>query len=167
MSPSLGFLFLARNAADFHDHAVDAVAALRGLLVDEGFLHRMQFLRRAEAFQRHHLLLRVHGRQRRDAGADRGAVDMDSAGAALAKPAAEARAVKLKVVAQHIEQRHLRVVVADRDTRLPFTVSDFLAMDVSPRARQRGFCDADLRSALVGPCIGSSAAVLECLHMQV
>ena len=38
---------------------------------------------------------------------------MDSAGAALAKPAAEARAAKFKVVAQHIEQRHIRVVVAD------------------------------------------------------
>ena len=34
-----------------HDHAVDAVAALRRLLFDEGFLHGMRACRRAEPFQ--------------------------------------------------------------------------------------------------------------------
>jgi len=35
------------------NHAVKAVAALRGLLVDEGLLHRIGMLARAEAFERH------------------------------------------------------------------------------------------------------------------
>ena len=51
-------LVLGEERRRLHDHAVDAVAALRGLLVDEGLLHRMRLLRRAEAFQRHHVLLR-------------------------------------------------------------------------------------------------------------
>src|SRR5258708_5765225 len=40
-----------------HDHAVDAVAALDRLLVDESLLQRMRMRRAAEAFQRGHLTL--------------------------------------------------------------------------------------------------------------
>src|SRR5690349_20748263 len=36
-----------------HDHAVEAVAALRGLLVDEGLLNRIGALARTKTFQRH------------------------------------------------------------------------------------------------------------------
>src|SRR5207302_9948629 len=36
-----------------HDHAVEAIAALRGLLPNEGVLHRIGMLARAEAFERH------------------------------------------------------------------------------------------------------------------
>ena len=50
-----------------HDHAVDAVAALRRLFLDEGALHRVQPLRRAEALERCHLLLGGERRQGRDA----------------------------------------------------------------------------------------------------
>src|SRR5947209_20202158 len=35
-----------------HDHAVDAVAALGGLLLDERLLERMRRARRAESFER-------------------------------------------------------------------------------------------------------------------
>src|SRR3546814_21148732 len=38
-----------------HDHAVDAVAALRGLLVDEGLLARVRLVDRAEPFERRYL----------------------------------------------------------------------------------------------------------------
>lgn len=34
-----------------HDHAVQAIATLRGLLVDEGLLHRVRMLTAADAFQ--------------------------------------------------------------------------------------------------------------------
>src|SRR5262249_1512935 len=42
-----------------HDHAVDAIATLRGLLVDEGLLHRVRLLRGAEPFERDDLLARL------------------------------------------------------------------------------------------------------------
>src|ERR1035437_10809563 len=107
MSASPGFFVLGEECGGLHDHAVDAIAALRGLLVDERLLHRMALLGRAEAFQRHHLLLRTHSRQRRGARLHGGAVYVDHAGAALAESAAEARAVQAEIVAQHIEQRYL------------------------------------------------------------
>src|SRR5262249_31467847 len=71
-----------------HDPAVDAVAALRHLLLDIGLLDRMRLLGRAEAGERHHLAV-ADGRDRRHTGADRLAVEMHRAGAALRKPAAE------------------------------------------------------------------------------
>src|SRR3954470_14607537 len=65
-----------------HDHAVDAVAALSGLLGDEGTLQRMRLLERAEALERDDLgaLQRV---DRRHAGAHRLPVHQHGAGAAL------------------------------------------------------------------------------------
>jgi hypothetical protein len=41
---------------------------------------------------------------------------MDGAGAALTKTAAETGAMQPKVIAQHVKQRHLWVVVRDRHT---------------------------------------------------
>ncbi len=60
-------LVVGEERGGLHDHAVDAVAALHRLLLDEGALHRMRLLRRAEAFERHDLLLGGERRQRRDA----------------------------------------------------------------------------------------------------
>ena len=98
-----------------HDHAVDAVAALRGLLVDECLLHRMRLLGRAETFQRHDVLLASTAEsgvtQERTASPSTCTVQAPH----CAEPAAEARAVQAKIVAQHVEQRHRRVVVFDRD----------------------------------------------------
>src|SRR6266571_3931789 len=100
-------LVLRQERGGLHDHAVDAVAALHRLRVDEGLLHRMRLLDRAEALQRNDLLGLRELADRRDARAHGDAVDVDRAGAALAEPAAEARPVQLEVVAQRIEQRHL------------------------------------------------------------
>src|SRR2546430_2653543 len=50
-------LVLGEEGGRLHDHAVDAVAALGGLLVDEGLLHAMQLLAAGEALERHDLLL--------------------------------------------------------------------------------------------------------------
>src|SRR5262249_34073695 len=114
-----------------HDHAVDAVAALRRLLLDEGALHWVRPLRRAEAFERDYLLLCGDLRQRRDARAHGLAVDMHGAGAALTKPAAEARAMQREIVAERVEQRHVGIIDGDRD-RLAVDVERFALRHVCP-----------------------------------
>src|SRR2546425_4450772 len=65
-----------------HDHAVDAVAALHGLLLDESFLERVRFVRGAEPFERGDLLA-DSPRHRRGARPDRVAVQEDGARPAL------------------------------------------------------------------------------------
>src|SRR5262249_32248741 len=85
-----------------HQHAVDAVAALGGLLVDEGLLQRMRLLHAAEPLDGGDLG-RAELADRRHAGAHRRSVDQDGAGAALRQAAAEFCAVESEVVAQHIE----------------------------------------------------------------
>src|SRR5260221_7802087 len=72
-----------------HDHAVDAVTALDGLLVDERLLKRMRLRRRPQSFERDHLLA-GRGRDRNGTGADCLAIQVDRAGAALAQSAAKA-----------------------------------------------------------------------------
>src|SRR3954453_10617751 len=58
----LGGLFVdGKKGGRFHNHAVDAVTALRGLLLDESALDRVRLLWRAEAFERDDLLLRSQG----------------------------------------------------------------------------------------------------------
>src|SRR5262245_46363608 len=69
-----------------HDPAVDAVAALRHLLLDIGLLQRMRLFRRSEAGERDDLGP-TDRRNRRDAGADRLPVEMHGAGAALRESA--------------------------------------------------------------------------------
>ena len=103
-------LVVAQERRGGHDPAVDAVAALRHLLLDIGGLQRVRLLGRAEARQRHDLGV-ADRRQRRDAGADRLAVEMHGAGAALREPAAELRIVEPDVVLQRIEQRHVGIGV--------------------------------------------------------
>src|SRR4029078_3389575 len=70
-------LVLGEESRRLHDHSVDAVAALRGLLVDKGLLHPVRFFRRAKAFQRDNLLVHIDRRKRRDACAARARVDTD------------------------------------------------------------------------------------------
>ncbi len=91
-----------------HHHAGDAIAALRRLLFHEGALDRRRRLDGAEPFQRRHLLA-FEQQQRRHAGQHRLAVDDHRAGAALAEPAAEFGGVELDFVAQHVEQRRIRI----------------------------------------------------------
>src|SRR3989441_2561423 len=79
-----------QEGGGLHDHAVDAVAAVHGLLIDKGLLHGMRPLRRAETFQRDDLLC-PDRREGHHAGAHRLAVEMHGAGAALSEATAEAR----------------------------------------------------------------------------
>src|SRR5215831_20591504 len=118
-----------------HDHAVDAVATLCRLLLDEGALHRMRLLGCAEPFESHDLLLCRDLRQRRDAGTHRLAVDMYRAGAALTEPAAKARAMQRQVVAERVKERHVGIIDRDRD-RLAIDVERFALSHVcSPGAK--------------------------------
>src|ERR1700722_11577090 len=91
-----------------HDHAGGAVAALCRLLRYESGLQGVRPFEGTEAFERGDLRLpeRVDWR---DAGAHRCAVDEHRAGAALAKPAAELRGIEAKIIAQHVEQRRVRL----------------------------------------------------------
>src|SRR5262249_47439489 len=88
----LGIRVEQRLGAD--DEAVDAVAALERLLLDERLLQGMRIFRRAEAFERRdRAAADVLHLQR--AGAHRLAVDEDGARAALREAAAELRPVEL------------------------------------------------------------------------
>src|SRR2546430_605818 len=68
----------------------------------------MRLMRGAEAGERHPLAV-PHRRNRRHAGADRLAVEMHRAGAALREAAAEMGVVKADVVTQRVKQRHVRI----------------------------------------------------------
>src|SRR5262249_26992987 len=93
-----------------HDPAVDAIAALRHLLLHIGLLDRVRLLRRAEASERDDLAV-ADRRQRRHAGAHGLPVNVDGAGAALREPTAEMRVVQRELIAQRVEQRHVRIGV--------------------------------------------------------
>ena len=56
-----------------HDHAVDAVAALRRLLINESLLNLVEFLGCAQTFYRGDPLV-LYGADRRDTGTDRSTV---------------------------------------------------------------------------------------------
>src|SRR5262245_59659357 len=96
-----------------HDPAVDAVAALRHLLLDVRLLERVRLLGRAEAVDGGDALSR-RGRYRHDARANRLALQMDRARAALREAATEMRVVQREIVAQGVQERHVRIDV-DRD----------------------------------------------------
>src|SRR5271154_6242120 len=106
----LGRIFVRRDERRcLHDHAVDAVAALHGLFIDECSLQRMRFFRRAKSLESHNAVAdRADGGK--NAGADGAAVEMYGAGAALAEAAAEARAVQTEIVTQRVQQRHRWIV---------------------------------------------------------
>src|SRR5207237_9690693 len=89
-----------------HDDAVDAVATLHRLLLEERLLERMGLLDRAESLERRDGTA-DRCRHWGDAGADSVAVQVDGAGAALREAATEARAVQLQLVAQHIKERRV------------------------------------------------------------
>src|SRR5215470_4585459 len=92
-----------------HHHPRRAVAALRGLLGDERRLKRIGTGRRAETLDGDHVLTGERAGRRR-AGAEGATIHQHGAGAALAEPAAQARAGQPEVVAQDVQQRHVRVI---------------------------------------------------------
>ena len=92
-----------------HDLARRAVAALQGVVVDEGLLHRMQ---RAVGGDRPSIVVTSRPSAwtaRRQAGHDAPAVEMHRAGAALAVVAALLGAGQRELLAQHVEQRGARI----------------------------------------------------------
>src|SRR5262245_28673443 len=91
-----------------HHHAVDAVAALRRLLVDERPLHRRGLPGCSQALQRDHLA-RAHPGDGERAGPHRFAVDQHGARAALGQPTAVLRTVQGEVVAEDVEERGVRL----------------------------------------------------------
>src|SRR5580700_10176941 len=101
-------LLVAQERRRRHDPAIDAITALRHFFLDISGLQRVRLVRRAEAGERDDLAV-ADRRDRRDAGADRLAVEMHGAGAALGKPAAEMRIVQAEIVTQRVEQRHVVV----------------------------------------------------------
>ena len=85
-----------------HQDAAGAIAALRGLFVDECTLQRMQRGIRAQRLHRGDLLAN-HGRHRHVTRLHSLAVDDHGACAALAQAAAVTRADQAEVIAQGVE----------------------------------------------------------------
>ena len=110
ISSSVGRGVALEQRLGAHDHAGDAVAALRRLLGLEGGGSGPGLRRRCQPFERADLALAQRG-DRHQAGEDRLAVDQDGAGAALAEAAAELGAVERQLVAQHVEQRRVGIDV--------------------------------------------------------
>src|SRR5947208_4730888 len=93
-----------------HHPAVDAVAALRHLLLDIGRLQRVRLFRGAEALEGGDRLAARSG-DRQHARAHRLAVQVYGASAALREAAAEVGIIETEIVAQGVKQRHLRLGV--------------------------------------------------------
>jgi hypothetical protein len=89
-----------------HDHAVDAVAALHGLFVDERLLQRVGLVHAAEPFERGDRAA-LDGGDRQHARTHGRAVQMDRARAALRKAATELRSVQSQLVTQHVQQHRV------------------------------------------------------------
>ena len=109
--PDLGLAWLlvaVEQRFGHHDHAGDAVAALRRLLRHESGLQRVRPLDGTQTLESGDLRLPERA-DRGDAGAHWGAVDEHGAGAALAKAAAELGSIEAKIIAQHVEQRGIRI----------------------------------------------------------
>src|SRR5579863_3017958 len=86
-----------------HDHAIEAIAALRGLLGDEGVLYGIRVVARAEPFEGYDLAADT-AFNRNDTRSRRDTIDQHATGTALAEAAAIFRSVELEIVAQDVEQ---------------------------------------------------------------
>ena len=121
-----------------HDHAVDAVAALRRLLVDERLLQRMRLVDRAETFDGGDLLRAdVAGSARTQERIGTPSTSTVQAPHCV-EPAAELGAVERKIVAQHVEQAAYRARPATvRSTPLTFRLMAMAVLKLGG-----GECDA-------------------------
>src|SRR6516225_8334629 len=97
-----------QESGGLHDHAVDAIAALHGLLFDKGFLERMRLCIRAKALKRDDLAF--DRRHWGNARANRRSINVHGAGAALAETTPETWTVQAEFIAQDIEQRRVGVI---------------------------------------------------------
>src|SRR5262245_38123175 len=95
-----------------HDHAVGAIAALSGLLRNEGCLHRVRSVGRSETFERRDLTTgdAAYGLR---AGAHGSPVEQHRAGAALSEATPELRAVQRERTAKGVEEWLRRVPAVD------------------------------------------------------
>src|ERR1017187_243385 len=91
-----------------HDHPRNAVAALRGLLVDERLLHRMQTPGARQSLERHDAATdeRVDARRARRG---RLTVHQDGAGKALLESAAVLGGRQAEIVSQYLQERRVRL----------------------------------------------------------
>ena len=81
---------------------------MEAIAQNEGGLHRVQGVRRTQAFDRHDLVVGVHDGERQ-ARVDAPAVDQHRAGTALPMIAALFSAREMEMLAQRVEQRCTRV----------------------------------------------------------
>ena len=90
-----------------HDHAWRAETALQRMMLTEGFLHRVQLAVGGQPFDGRDRSPFAGQRQRR-ARLDRASVDMDHAGAALARVTAHMSAGEAQVAAQELDEQRTR-----------------------------------------------------------
>src|SRR5271163_241716 len=93
-----------------HDHARRAKPALQAVIVLERLLHRVQLAAGGEALDRRHLGV-LAARGQNGAGLDRPAVEMDDAGAALRRVAADMGAGQAQVLAQELDEQRSRIEI--------------------------------------------------------
>src|SRR6266536_1903798 len=103
---------LVEQSLGAHDHAVDTVAALHGLFIDEGLLELVHLFGGAQTFEGGDRAV-LSGADLGHAGTDGIAVHDDGAGAALRHAATILRSVELEIVAQNVKQRGFRVRIDD------------------------------------------------------
>ena len=96
-------IFIQQSFCGEHP-TVEAVAALKSLLVDEGGLERMRLFWSAQTFQREDIFA-DSARDREQAGARRAIIHQDGAGATLPEAAAEAGIILRQIVSQNVEKR--------------------------------------------------------------
>ena len=92
-------LFLEQRSGRHHLTRL-AIAALRNLVLDPGFLHRVHPAARREPLDRHHLLV-AHCGHRIGTRAHRLAIEMHGTGATKSFSATELRSLQLKNIKLH------------------------------------------------------------------
>src|SRR5205085_1234306 len=103
------FGFVGEKGGGAHDLSGLAIAALRNVGVEPGFLNGMAAVR-GESFDCRHALVR-DVRDRRAAGARRVPIDVNRARSTESHAATELRSGHAERVAQYPQQRHLRLDV--------------------------------------------------------
>ena len=103
-----GMRSVQQQAVSVHDHAGGAVAALQGIVVDEGLLQRMQLAVRGQALDRGDVLAR-HVLCFERAGAYGLLLDDDGARAAQTLTTSILGAGQSQVVAEHRKQRAMGI----------------------------------------------------------
>ncbi len=100
--------WLLQHRGSGHDLSGGTDAALVGIVLDEGGLHRVEIARLSQPFNGRNLIALVHGRKG-EAGVDAAPVDVHGAGSALTVVAALFRAGQVEVFAQAVKQRDARL----------------------------------------------------------